>query len=269
MCGSHVRWGGVPGPSFPGPSSRSFWGRGVPGPSFPGPFSSPSQLVLPDGGYLGPPSQVLPAVLPSWSLGGGYSSPPSQVLPSVLPSWSFQRVPCDLSHNALGCYLFVLQCIMGKVTWPPGIELNRLANTTENITFLQTTYAGGKNDADELLKDQCRFGIENKEIQYHLLGEISESDNSIKVLYEARKVESKLSQRKMLGIVKPSVVSIDVIKRNSKYSDKCDRCDYCGQNHTGGKQNCPALGNICIKCSGKNHFKTMRKSRDGSKFDLI
>ena len=36
------------------------------------------------------------------------------------------------------------------------------------------------------------FSIENKEIQDHLLGEISESDNSVKALYEARKVESKL-----------------------------------------------------------------------------
>ena len=48
-----------------------------------------------------------------------------------------------------------------------------------------------KNDADELLQDQFIFGIENKEIQDHLLGEISESDNSIKALYEARKIESK------------------------------------------------------------------------------
>ena len=49
-----------------------------------------------------------------------------------------------------------------------------------------------KDDADELLKDQFIFGIENKEIQDHLLGEISESDNSVKSLYEAHKIESKL-----------------------------------------------------------------------------
>ena len=30
-----------------------------------------------------------------------------------------------------------------------------------------------KNDANELLKDQFIFGIENKEMQDHLLGEIS------------------------------------------------------------------------------------------------
>ena len=44
-----------------------------------------------------------------------------------------------------------------------------------------------RNDADELLKGQFIFGIYNKEIQDHLLGEINETDNSVKSLYEARK----------------------------------------------------------------------------------
>ena len=54
-----------------------------------------------------------------------------------------------------------------------------------------------RNDSDDLLKDQFIFGLYNKEIQDHLLGEISETDNSVKALYEARKIESKLAQRKM------------------------------------------------------------------------
>ena len=53
-----------------------------------------------------------------------------------------------------------------------------------------------RNDADELLKDQFIFGIHNKEIQDHLLGEIKETDNSVRALYEAREIESKLAQRK-------------------------------------------------------------------------
>ena len=61
------------------------------------------------------------------------------------------------------------------------------------------------NDADELLKDQFIFGLHNKEIQDHLLGEIKETDNSVRALYEARKIESKLQQRQMLGIVNPNV----------------------------------------------------------------
>ena len=91
-----------------------------------------------------------------------------------------------------------------------------------------------KNDADELLKDQFIFGIENKEIQDHLLGEISESDNSVKALYEARKTESKLAQRKTLGIVNTNLVSMDAIKNRSK-DEIQDKCDYCGHSHKRGK----------------------------------
>ena len=63
-----------------------------------------------------------------------------------------------------------------------------------------------RNDSDELLKDQFIFGIYNKEIQDHLLGEIKETDNSVRALYEARKIESKLAQRKMLGIANQNLV---------------------------------------------------------------
>ena len=43
-----------------------------------------------------------------------------------------------------------------------------------------------RNNANELLKDQFIFGVHNKEIQDHLLGEIKETDNSVRALYEAR-----------------------------------------------------------------------------------
>ena len=77
-----------------------------------------------------------------------------------------------------------------------------------------------RNDSDELLKDQFIFGLFNKEIQDHLLGEISETDNSVKALYEARKIESKLAQRKMLGIVTPAAISVEAIHRNFKSKSK-------------------------------------------------
>ena len=72
------------------------------------------------------------------------------------------------------------------------------------------------NDSDELLKDQFIFGLYNKEIQDHLLGEISETDNSVKALHEARKIEAKLAQRKLLGIVTPAALSVEAIKEASK-----------------------------------------------------
>ena len=77
-----------------------------------------------------------------------------------------------------------------------------------------------RNDADELLKDKFIFGIYNKEIQDHLLGEIKETDNSVRALYEARKVESKLAKRKMLRIANPNLVSVDKLREKSTSFNK-------------------------------------------------
>ena len=133
------------------------------------------------------------------------------------------------------------------------------------------------NDSDELLKDQFIFGLYNKEIQDHLLGEISEMDNSVKALYEARKIESKLAQRKMLGIVTPAALSVEAIHRNFKpkskskshtqshtHTDYTD-CKFCGKSHDKGK--CPAYGNVCNNCGHKNHFESKCKSSRGSNSD--
>ena len=53
---------------------------------------------------------------------------------------------------------------------------------------------------DQLLKDQYIFGLCVKEIQDHLLGEITLEDTAEKCLLESRKMESKIEQRKLLGI---------------------------------------------------------------------
>ena len=96
-----------------------------------------------------------------------------------------------------------------------------------------------KNDSDDLLKDQFIFGIHNKEIQDHLLGEISETDNSVKALYKARKIESKLEQCKLLDIVKPdSLVDVNAVKKKVRFQ-KVHDCDYCGCSHD--KSELPSL----------------------------
>ena len=56
------------------------------------------------------------------------------------------------------------------------------------------------NVSDQLLNDQYIFGVYVKEIQDHLLGEITPEDKSEKCLLESRKIESKIQQRKFLGI---------------------------------------------------------------------
>ena len=78
-----------------------------------------------------------------------------------------------------------------------------------------------RNDSDELLKDQFIFGIHNKEIQDHLLGEIKETDNSVRALYEARKIESKLVQRKMWGIANPNLIRVDEIRNRVHEINEC------------------------------------------------
>ena len=53
---------------------------------------------------------------------------------------------------------------------------------------------------DQLLKDQYIFSLCVKEIQDHLLGEITLEDTAEKCLLESRTIESKTEQRKLLGI---------------------------------------------------------------------
>ena len=103
-----------------------------------------------------------------------------------------------------------------------------------------------KHESDELLKDQFIFSLYNKEIQNHLLGELSETDNSVRALYEARKIESKLEQQKMLGIVTPnySLAGMDAIERN-RFSHE-NKYDFCGWHHKRGKQNSQLLGKFAI-----------------------
>ena len=123
---------------------------------------------------------------------------------------------------------------------------------------------------DELLKDQFIFGLMVKEIQDHLLGEILAEDTSEKCLLESRKIESKIEQRKLLGI--KAAVSYDSIHTNNrsrgkfrsqsrgwaKSSSSVHNCKYCGKSHNRG--NCPAYGKKCQKCGKDNHFKVVCKS---------
>ena len=103
---------------------------------------------------------------------------------------------------------------------------------------------------DELLKDQYIFGLCMKEIQDHLLGEIVTKDTAAKCLLESCKVESKIKQRKLLGI-KMSMTYDAIYRdrnksrgkshgRNQSSSNRNKNCRYCGKSHSHG--NCPAYG---------------------------
>ena len=51
-----------------------------------------------------------------------------------------------------------------------------------------------------LLKDQFIFGVTVREIQEHLLNEITDDQDLAATLVEARKIESRIAQRKLLGL---------------------------------------------------------------------
>lgn len=94
-----------------------------------------------------------------------------------------------------------------------------------------------KHNSDELLKDQFTFGLQFGEIQDQLLGEIYWN------------TESKLGQRKLLGVL---ALSVDAIKTGKKNGEICN-CKYCEWAHDKGA--CPAYGKPWNRCGKKNHFE--------------
>ena len=120
---------------------------------------------------------------------------------------------------------------------------------------------------DELLKYQLIFGLPIKEVQDHLLGKIVAEDSSEKCLLESRKIESKIEQRKLLGI--RTAMTYDLIQRGrnkfcsmsqgrGRSSSSIRNCKYCHKSHNKG--NCSAFGKKCQKCGKDNHFTAVCKS---------
>ena len=129
-----------------------------------------------------------------------------------------------------------------------------------------------------------------KEIQDILLNKISSDDMIGKCLLEARKVESQIEQRKLLGI--KTKFSYDAVgqyggTRRSKSKGKgrcrgrghgCDRGRGRSQSQGGGDCNhrgcehpprkCHAYGQICNNCNGKNNYSCVCKSRARSQSQI-
>ena len=78
-----------------------------------------------------------------------------------------------------------------------------------------------KHAIDDLLKDQFIFRIGVKEIQDTPVSKISSDDTIGKCLLEARKVESQIEQRKLLGIkTKFSYDAVGQYGGNKRYRSK-------------------------------------------------
>ena len=132
-----------------------------------------------------------------------------------------------------------------------------------------------QNMQNILLKDQFIFGVTIREIQEHLLNEIGDDHDLNQCLIEARKIESCIAQRKLLGLKSIQYDSIgnqrSRPKKKFKPKDKRPQsgsqsgirdCKYCGTNHQ--HQQCPAYGKTCKSCGKKNHFAKKCRSKGQS-----
>ena len=68
---------------------------------------------------------------------------------------------------------------------------------------------------NDILKDQFIFGVNNKEIQDSLLRDIKHTDTADTCLTAARRVESQIAQRKLLGV--SAKREYDEIKQNHRH----------------------------------------------------
>ena len=121
-----------------------------------------------------------------------------------------------------------------------------------------------ENTQNIQLKDQFIFGVTVNEIQEHLLIEIGDDNDINQCLQEARKIESCIAQRKLLGLksVQYNSTGQRDCGRSEKKSKSKDRfkfrspsiggikdCKYCGSNHQ--HRQCAAYGKNCKTCSKK------------------
>ena len=110
---------------------------------------------------------------------------------------------------------------------------------------------------NDILKDQFIFGVNNKKIQDSLLRDIQQTDTVDTCLTAARRVESQIAQRKLLGI--SAKCKYDKIKQNRCHRSKSHKsgkgkfhrsqsrpndCKYCGRKHKCG--DCAAFGKTCV-----------------------
>ena len=126
------------------------------------------------------------------------------------------------------------------------------------------------------LQGKFIFGVTVCEIQEHLLNEIGDDHDINQCLQEARKIESCIAQRKLLGLKSVQYNSIGNqidwgrSKKKSKSKDRflsrsqssggvIKDCKYCGSSHQ--HRQCPAYGKNCKACGKKSHFA--KKCRSG------
>ena len=128
--------------------------------------------------------------------------------------------------------------------------------------------------ADDFLRDQIIFGITDARVRERLLRELDlkldktmdtcraaeTSQAQMKVVEntgktpQVNKLEKKRRQRGKTSETTPRRGDSAGAPGGASASDKVLECKFCGYEHPFGRDKCPAYGEECNKCNGKNHF---------------
>ena len=127
-------------------------------------------------------------------------------------------------------------------------------NFLASIRSLVKTCNFCNNCIDSLLRDRIVLGILDKETRSTLL---KKKKLTLEKAMEICKVEENAKRQNKVylkdDLTQHQPVSA-VRSRNTFERKRSGLCKFCGKKHILKKEMCPAWGQICSRCSGRNHF---------------
>ena len=117
-----------------------------------------------------------------------------------------------------------------------------------------------ENCRDSMIRDKIVLGIRNCNTQTELLK--TRDLNLTKCIDTCRAAENAMLQGKAMNF-QDSPEEVHKLKTESRPDTMLKECKFCGTRHRLKKEECPAYGKTCFRCSGRNHFG--RKCTTGNK----
>ena len=124
---------------------------------------------------------------------------------------------------------------------------------------------------EEMIRDQCVYGLQSNDTQAKILAlgskllPLEDVVNKAEAEEQARLTQTKIAKPEAA----PANANVAGVGVESKLAvDTQTRCKFCSQPGHGGnpeykvrKAQCPAWGKNCLKCEGKNHFRSACKQK--------
>ncbi|KAL4711894.1 hypothetical protein ACJJTC_006063 [Scirpophaga incertulas] len=121
------------------------------------------------------------------------------------------------------------------------------------------------NDIIKLAKD-CQFKCNDEAIRDRLVLGTSDKETQQKLVIDGDvTLEAVTTRLRMAEISRKQVAALRPIEQHNivvnEITTKLINCKWCGKKHEANIKLCPARGKTCMKCSRKNHFASVCKSR--------